>query len=700
VIRREQVGAMSNENILVVDDDVRINAFIRELVANAGYRAEAALSGEEALAILGGQTPQAGQAFDLVLLDIMLPGIDGYEVCRRIKADLALAGIPVIMLTAMGKVADRAYGLEIGADDYVAKPFDNRELLARVGAMLRVRRAEQQTRRRNRELAALNSIAETVGRAVELPDVLNTALDQVLQALELDAGAMTLVSSAGAQAVAASRWDTGDLAEVMDVADQVAGSGRPLLFSQTAGAALGAACVPLWSHDRVTGTLLVKSQGGQELDAAALDLLAAIGHQVGAAVERARLYQAAQTRSEDLAVLNDITRAIASTLDLDEVLTISMRGIREFLHVEAGSLLVLAGGGSGPLSFRRTFSRDGEWLVEGTLQPGEGLVGHVVQEREPLLANDAPSHPLFSPDVDSVPDLATRSALCVPIVAKGNAIGAIEVVNKIGGPFTNDDIEMLSFLAASVGVAVQNARLYAELVVSKSDLESSQAQLIQAEKLAATGRLAASIAHEINNPLQAIHNCLHLVLNRPLTDEKKLRYLQMAQEEVERLITIVTRTLDFYRPSKGRQAPTQVNDLIESVLALAGKRLEHGRVRVHRQLAADLPQLSIVPDQLRQVLLNLVINAAEAMSEGGDLTITSTCQDNKVSIGFSDTGPGVSPEDAKKIFEPFYTTKSTGTGLGLAISYGIVERQGGRITVESEPGHGATFTVQLPIGTT
>jgi two-component system NtrC family sensor kinase len=289
--------------------------------------------------------------------------------------------------------------------------------------------------------------------------------------------------------------------------------------------------------------------------------------------------------------------------------------------------------------------------------------------------------------------------LCVPIVVKGNAIGSIEVINKIGGPFTNEDLETLSFLAASVGVAVENARLYSELGQSKLDLERSQAQLIQAEKLAATGRMAASIAHEINNPLQAIHNCLHLVLNRPLDDEKKLRYLQMAQEEVERLIAIVTRTLDFYRPSKGRLVPTQVNDLVESVLALAGKRLEHGRVHVRRNLANDLPQLSVVPDQLTQVFLNLVINAAEAMSQGGQLTITTKREDNWMCVGFTDTGPGITSEEASKIFEPFYTTKATGTGLGLAISYGIVERHGGRITVESQPGQGATLTVRLPIKT-
>jgi signal transduction histidine kinase len=171
----------------------------------------------------------------------------------------------------------------------------------------------------------------------------------------------------------------------------------------------------------------------------------------------------------------------------------------------------------------------------------------------------------------------------------------------------------------------------------------------------------------------------------------------MAQEEVERLSAIVARTLDFYRPSNGRVTRTQVNDLVESVLALAGKKLQHSHVQVHRKLAADLPPLLAVTDQLTQVFLNLVINAAEAMPQGGALTITTARDNDWIDVSLSDTGPGITPEEASKIFEPFYTTKATGTGLGLAISYGIIERHGGRITVTSEPGHGATFTVRLPV---
>jgi signal transduction histidine kinase len=630
-----------------------------------------------------------------VLLDVRLPDMRGYQVCQRIKASPISSHIPVIMVTGLDKPSDKTRGLELGADDYVTKPFDARELMARVQAMLRLRRAERDLRTRNLALAALNAVAETIGRAVELPDVLNTALDQVLVTLDLDAGTITLANASGQQVPAAKRWQLIDLSSGLDAAEQVAGSGVPLLLTLQVGEREHpAACVPLRSRDRVVGTLLVAGRRG--IDQAGLDLLGAIGSQVGGAIERGRLFDAAQRRSEDLAILNDITRAVTSSLDLDTVLTRAMRGIREILRVEAGSL-ILVDEDSGELRFSKTLSRDQEMVLATTLQPGEGLIGQVVATREPILANEVANDARFSPRTDHLAGFVTRSILVAPLIVKDHVVGAIEVINRIDGPFSHDDLEMLQFLAASVAVAIENARLYSELADFTHQLERSQAQLIQAEKLAATGRLAASIAHEINNPLQAIHNCLHLVTHRRLDDDKEKYYLNMAQEEVQRLMAIVQRTLDFYRPSKGRESLTEVNALVESVLALANKRLEHGKVRVHRRYAPDLPRVQVVADQLTQVFLNLVINAVEAMADGGDLTITTLQENGRVCIRFDDTGPGINPDEAQKIFEPFYTTKRSGTGLGLAVSYGIIQRHAGEITVESTPGQGATFVVSLPV---
>jgi two-component system NtrC family sensor kinase len=301
--------------------------------------------------------------------------------------------------------------------------------------------------------------------------------------------------------------------------------------------------------------------------------------------------------------------------------------------------------------------------------------------------------------VDGGAGFAVQAVLCVPLIVRDRVIGAIEVINKTDGPFTEADMDLLQTMAASVAVAVENARLYAELADFASELERSQAQLIQAEKMAAIGRLAASLAHEVNNPLQAIHNSLHLCTNPALPEERRQEYLAMAQKEVRRLIEIVRRMLDFYRPSAGEQVPVDVNEVVQDALAIAGKRLQQGNVRLHTRLAADLPPVPGVPDQLTQVFLNIVINAVEAMPEGGDLHVGTLLSEDEewVLAAFRDTGPGLAAEQIAHIFEPFYTTKPDGTGLGLAISYGIIERHGGTIEVSSQPGQGTTFIVRLPV---
>ena len=211
-------------------------------------------------------------------------------------------------------------------------------------------------------------------------------------------------------------------------------------------------------------------------------------------------------------------------------------------------------------------------------------------------------------------------------------------------------------------------------------------------------------AYIIQNPVtQVIRDKMALVeqdRRRVEQEEKKrIEYLGMAQTEVQRLIEIVQRMLDFYRPSRGGVVPTDVNDVVENVLALAQKRLQHSDIRIHTDLDPDLPLVPMVSDQITQVGLNVVINAIDAMPSGGDLRLeTMLSVDGEwVMICFSDTGPGMSSEQIANLFEPFYTTKSDGTGLGLAISYGIIERHGGDIEVSSQPGEGSTFVVKLPV---
>ncbi len=663
--------------ILVVDDDKLIAGFLNDLLSEAGYHVRLVHTGQDALDQL--DTAERDE-IDVVLLDVMLPDIDGYTVCRRLRSSPRTERLLIIMVTGRDKPTEKTRGLDIGADDYIAKPFDPHELLARVRSMLRLHRAEQDLWTRNQALAALNAVSQTIGRAVELPDVLRSALDQVLDSLELPAGLIALRTAGGHQLIAVQRWPANDEPPNILLAEQVGQTGEPVVIDRTA-------CVPLISRNRVLGVLTIT--GLTRTGSDTLDLLAAIGSQIGAAIERARLYQEAQQRSEDLAVLNEITRAVTSSLELDHVLTTSLHSIRQILHVEAGSLILLDTE-SGELHFRNTLPALEEWIRRDAAQAGGGIIGTVTTLREPLIIKEAQ---LLRVDDG---ELNLRNLLAVPLIVKSRAQGVIVVINRSDGSFTSDDLELLQFLAGAVAVAAENARLYGELADFARELERSQAQLIQAEKLAATGRLAASLAHEINNPLQAIHNCLHLVISRPLTEDKKKYYLGLAQTEVERLITLVQRTLEFYRPSQGRTSATDVNRLIENVLALSSKRLEHGHVQVHTQLQADLMPIAAVPDQLTQVLLNLIINAVEAMPQGGALTIVSAQRDSWLAIEVQDTGAGLTPDEAARIFEPFYTTKADGTGLGLAVSYGIIQQHGGRIEVKSAPGQGSVFTVLLP----
>jgi len=291
-----------------------------------------------------------------------------------------------------------------------------------------------------------------------------------------------------------------------------------------------------------------------------------------------------------------------------------------------------------------------------------------------------------------------RSLLAVPVKVEGKVIAVLGAGSVRPSAFTEDDLRMFEAIAAQLGIVMENARLYEAERELRRLVEQSRVQLVMSERLAATGRLAASLAHEINNPLQAVHNSLQLMLSFPLDPEEQREYLQIAADEVKRLMGLVARVLDFARRPRRGLKSVQLNDLIERALALCSKYLQHHRIQVRRDLTPDLPRVQANPDELSQVFLNLILNAADAMPDGGTLHITSyPTEDGRVAVSFTDTGHGVPEENLERIFEPFFTTKEEGAGLGLSVSRDIVRRHGGEMRVQSVEGEGATFTVLLPI---
>lgn len=274
---------------------------------------------------------------------------------------------------------------------------------------------------------------------------------------------------------------------------------------------------------------------------------------------------------------------------------------------------------------------------------------------------------------------------------------------------------LFAFLVSGLGATVLNylesqweayqeiLELNTRLHESLERLESTQKQLIHAEKMNAIGQLAASVAHEINNPLAGVLVYSKL-LTRKLSGDafdkaEAVSNLAKIEAAVENCSRVISSLLDFSRQTEPVLKPVEVGKVIDQVLFLTGHQAQMKKVKVVREDAKELPLVKADSGQLQQVFVNLVVNAIQAMSEGGTLTVRSSlADDGRISVSVQDTGTGIAPENMEKLFTPFFSTKGVkGVGLGLAVSYGIVERHGGSIEVKSKPGQGSTFTVFLPV---
>ncbi|OPY65867.1 MAG: Sensor protein ZraS [Syntrophorhabdus sp. PtaU1.Bin050] len=237
------------------------------------------------------------------------------------------------------------------------------------------------------------------------------------------------------------------------------------------------------------------------------------------------------------------------------------------------------------------------------------------------------------------------------------------------------------------------------LQVSHQELEQAQYQLIRTEKLAALGQLAAGVAHEINNPLGTITIYAHILLKGMEQDDPRREDLTLIISEANRTKEIVQGLLSFARETKLKPGETNINEILEDTLGLLVNQSLFHNIKIKKVFAPDLPNIFADATQLKQVFLNIILNGAQAMEGKGSLSITTTQEKNQIKIKIRDSGPGIPPENVRKLFNPFFTTKEKGTGLGLAISYGIVERHGGKLDVETDLGKGSTFVISLPITT-
>jgi two-component system NtrC family sensor kinase len=272
----------------------------------------------------------------------------------------------------------------------------------------------------------------------------------------------------------------------------------------------------------------------------------------------------------------------------------------------------------------------------------------------------------------------------------------LQIVRKDGSV---REITMSGYAARNAAGAVVG---YQGLMRDITEAKRLRSQLVQSERLSAMGKMASQLAHELNNPIYGIMNCLELIKESIGEEDSKRKYLDLAYNECKRTSGLLIKMLKFFKPDEeGLKRSTDVNKLLEETLLFYERQFKNLGIRVTIDLAPDLPAIAAVENQLKQVFINMIINANTAMPSGGELTIRSTHDRGReeVLVLIKDTGVGIPPENLERIFDAFFTTKKEvkGVGLGLSICYGFIREHGGRIDVDSRPGRGTTFKIFLPV---
>jgi signal transduction histidine kinase len=456
--------------------------------------------------------------------------------------------------------------------------------------------------------------------------------------------------------------------------------------------------VPLRVRSRGVGTLCVLFRQRRQLTPLERETLQAMGSHFAAAIESHRLLDELRGRAEDMALLHEVAKALAATLELDKLLSTGVTSVARIVDT--------------PDAYVMLPDTTGEWLEIRALTGAHpellglrlpmlpaysSLAALAFQSREVVMVEDAESDLRVNREVRA--RTGGRAYLVIPLVVHERLAGVILAVEtRRPRRFTPAEVERASAIANQLALALEGARLVEDLKASYVELARTQAQLVRRERLAALGELSAVVAHEVRNPLGVIFNAVANIRHIVGPDSPSVQLLNIVGEEADRLNRIVADLLTFARPPAPHPYAVPLSGLVED--AVRGALAEAaGKVRVELELQEDVPSVMVDERMMRQAFLNLAINAVQAMPQGGLLraAVRRSPQAPEVEVEFTDTGPGISPDARARLFEPFFTTKAKGTGLGLAVVKRILDEHRGRVTLDSQPGQGTTFRLYLPL---
>lgn len=651
-------------SLLVVDDDASVRRSLQSILEEEDYKIIQAEDAPTALRLLH------EEHCDLVLIDIEMPDVNGLALCRLLRAQATTQQLPLVVLTASDDEQRKVEAFAAGADDYIVKPSSPRELLSRVSARLE---AAQRTRAlvgSNRELMFLADLGRSLLRALEP--------DQVVRRV---AGATYEGTAAVLCGVAVNLHEFGAAVCVFDREGSAEGESHLHMDRLNAWLATPQSLTsvfydepdkfflrdekhvveyiaPLCFGGRAQGALIVGFDRLEDCTESIRRLVDAAAQQTALAAHISSLYDAARDASISYATEEQkrFTEAIIDSLP------ISLYAVDRDYRIVA---------------WNRNRELGGQGIPRDAAL-GRNIFEVLTRQRRDVLEAEF-KRAFETGEIERLEQETTQP----------NGTSQHWLISKI--PMRNEDGEVTHVITIGEEITAR--------------VESNRA-IGRAEKLAAVGRLAAGVVHEINNPLATIAACAEALESRvdegvfgSSTETKDLRdYLRLIRDEAFRCKTITNGLLDFSRTRAGQQMPVNMSQVVQSAARLLSHQSRGDAVEIRVEAAKDITYISGDEGQLQQAVIALSTNAIDAMPEGGRLTLRTRIEDGCVLVEVADTGIGISPEHLTKIFDPFFTTKELGhgTGLGLAVCYGIVTEHGGRLDVQSTIGVGTTFTISIP----
>lgn len=668
------INPQQTATVLVVDDDTNAREQLSRIFEDAGFRALGAADTTSALRLL------QKDPCDLVVIDVGLPEVDGLALCKLLRAQPATSKLPLIALSDAEDESQKLAAFAAGADDYISRSSSAGELLSRSTAHLRAAQREWELIDSNRELRFLADLGRGLLKTLEPEQLVRRVAGATYEGTGAamcaafislgDKGEATCVFDREGSAEDSSLMHVDRLrswlVSTTPVPMLVSDKNNFLLFDDAHEVEYTA---PLRFGGRIKGALIVAFDKREDCDDTVCRLVDAAAQQAALAAHISSLYQAARDASANLTI--EVERRTAE-----------VQAQRRFIEAIIDSL---------PLSL---YAVDRNYEIVAWNRNRE--LGELGIPRGSVLGKN-----IF--------DVLTRQKreLLESEFAEVFKTGGIQRIEHATASAENG--EMKHWLISKIPMWTEINRGVSHVITIGEEItervEANRA-VARAEKLAAIGRLAAGVVHEINNPLATISACAEALESRVSEGSFKesaalddLReYLGLIRSEAFRCKTITNGLLDFSRTRATEHVLVNLADVISAAARLLSHQQRGEKVELKIETSADLPLVSGDAGQLQQAVIALATNAIDAMPDGGLLKIRCKRKDRQVLVEVSDTGVGIPQQNITRIFEPFFTTKEVGkgTGLGLAVCYGILTEHGGSLDVQSTPGMGTTFTISLP----